>query len=61
MQDQDISGIIIQIVVIGVALALLAVFALDDRKNRRERAEEDRIKSEARGRSEDRGDAEKAP
>ncbi len=60
MQDQDISGIIIQVVVIGLALALLVVFALDDRKSRRERAEEDRIKAEGQAPS-DEASTEKTP
>ena len=52
MQDQDLTGIVIQVVVLVAALALLVLFAWDDHKSRRERA------AEARDKAEDRADSE---
>jgi|GEM_PF-5150397 len=61
MQDQDISGIVIQIVVVALALAALLLFAWDDRKSRRERAAEDRAKTKGEGGSNAQVDSEKTP
>ncbi|MBI1194537.1 MAG: hypothetical protein GC138_01640 [Gammaproteobacteria bacterium] len=48
MQDQDLSGIVIQVVILSLAILALLLFAWDDRKSRRERAAEDRLKAEAK-------------
>lgn len=48
MENQDLSGIIIQVVILTLALLALVLFAWDDRRNRRERAAEDRLRAEAR-------------
>lgn len=46
MQDQDLSGIVIQVVILTLALLALVFFAWDDRRSRRERAAEDRLKAD---------------